>query len=902
MSQPLEVLRQFTRKVSTEGIVLLKNDQNILPLKISNVALFGRMQLHHYYSGTGSGGRVNLTDIENMIEVFSQYPKIDLNKKFIDLYTDWEIKNPFNHGDGSWKSEPWSQKEYLISKNLIIENKREEEIAIFILGRTAGEDKDNQNKSGSYKLTKIEEQMLLRIKEIYDKIIIILNTGNIIDMTFFEENDFSTILYFWHAGQDGMYGLADIITGLITPSGKLPITIPKSIKDYPKNEYDSSNKKIFYNEDIYVGYRYFETFEKDRVLYPFGYGLSYTEFSYESSDFIINNTQISFTAKIKNIGKCFGKEVLQVYLNHENSLIGKPLVELIAFSKTKYLKPQESQIINYNIDLKDFATFDDIGLLSENSFVIEKGKYNLYIGTCARTMKLVKTFIIKKNIIIEKHSYSIPSKIQFKRISNKNNSIIYEDTPDKRLEQEQVNLEKIHPNVSKLSKKDLSNIILGEGMYSKKVTPGTASAFGGITESLKEKGLKLFCCADGPSGIRMDNGSYATRIPIGTLLASTFNLSLIQELYQLVGHEMNNYQIDLLLAPGMNIQKNPLNGRNFEYFSEDPFLTGMMASATLKGLNKAGVTGVLKHFALNNQETLRTKIDVYVSERALREIYLKGFYYAIKNGAYAVMASYNKINNYYAASNKDLMTTILRDEWKFKGIVMTDWWSYLNDNNKTDTISMIDAGTDLYMVVEDAQTHKHNVIKNLNDETIISKLKLAATHIFNFNDDYKELRVKEIDFKKYQSNYLINEFDETKYEIKQEKENIIQAVNYQEERVDTYKIKQNKVEKLLEYTEEIDFLEEKIELKIEKPYNYKIISKKYLETTLSIQIKKITQFIEQNTILILLNKKVILTTLIQSQEDLYQTQVNLINGINALEIILPDRIKIESIKLEKNQI
>lgn len=281
--------------------------------------------------------------------------------------------------------------------------------------------------------------------------------------------------------------------------------------------------------------------------------------------------------------------------------------------------------------------------------------------------------------------------------------------------------------ISQLSDEDLFCIVRGEGMGSPKVTPGTAAAFGGVTDSLKSFGIPCGCCADGPSGIRMDCGTQAFSIPNGTCIACTFNEKLVQELFEMLGLELRQNKIDTILGPGMNIHRNPLNGRNFEYFSEDPYLTGKLAAAELKGMHKYGVTGTIKHFAANNQEHNRTKYNSQVSERALREIYLKGFEIAVKEGsAYFIMTTYGAINGIWTAGNHDLLTTVLRSEWGFEGIVMTDWWAKMNDEGQEasaqNLAAMIRAQNDVYMVVKDSASNSNqdNLKESLEEKKLSS--------------------------------------------------------------------------------------------------------------------------------------------------------------------------------------
>ncbi|MDY0277577.1 MAG: glycoside hydrolase family 3 N-terminal domain-containing protein, partial [Acholeplasma sp.] len=420
----------------------------------------------------------------------------------------------------------------------------------------------------------------------------------------------------------------------------------------------------------------------------------------------------------------------------------KPKVQLIAFSKTKLLKPLEHQDVKLVFAIEKMGSYDDFGYISKSSYVLEAGDYTIYYGNSARSISKALVYKNKENIVTERLEEALAPVKKFKRIKPKFKGgkyvLSYENVPLRTVdlanritsnlpEQLPLNNEKIvfddvkagkvslDQFIGSLSVIELSDLLIAEGMSSPKVTPGTAGAIGGTTDELQSKKVDILCCSDGPSGIRMDSGGLATSLPNGTLLASTFNPDIIERLYQFLGMEMNNYNVNIILGPGMNIQRHPLNGRNFEYFSEDPLLTGMMASAAIRGLNKVGVDGSLKHFAANNQETARTMANSIISERALREIYLKGFEIAVKESKAAiVMTAYNPINGIWTASNYDLTTTILRKEWGFDGVVMTDWWAQMNIDNdepsKENTMAMVRAQNDLYMVVPNVREHKHNLV------------------------------------------------------------------------------------------------------------------------------------------------------------------------------------------------
>ena len=774
-NKPLTGLRDLSRIAATEGIVLIKNEK-VLPLK-DKINVFGRIQTDYYKSGTGSGGLVNTLEKTSIIDALLENPRVMVNETLLNTYLDWQKDNPFNAGSGMWASEPWSQVEMPLTDDIIEKAKHFSEQAVIIIGRTAGEDKDNTPTKGSYYLSDSEIDMVKMVSENFKKVTIVLNVGNVIDMSFLDNYDIDACLYVWHGGEEGGRAVSDILTGIQNPSGKLPNTIAYHLEDYPSNDNFGGDDYNFYQEDIYVGYRYFETFKKEAVRYPFGFGLSYSTFEYQVKSYDLLKFQ--FEIEVKNTGPLPGKDVLMAFVSAPNGQLGKPAKVLVGFRKTARLEANESDVVTITFDKKDFASYDELGLTGfKNSYVLEKGTYTVYIGTDISNTIAHFEFSLYEDQLIEKLGEALRPIKPFKRLVAKETetglSAVYEDTPLRTYDIKQRILEN-EPNehfntctqkrdlkdfydhkvsldafISQIPMNALAELVRGEGMSSPKVTPGTASAFGGVTETLQDFGFPIICCSDGPSGIRMDSGMPATSLPNGTLLASSFNESLVEALYYLVGLEMTNYKIDILLGPGMNIHRHPLCGRNFEYFSEDPFLTGHMAKSVVLGLQSAGVTGTLKHLAANNQEKRRFDADSIISERALREIYLKGFEIAVKGAnAKAIMTSYNPINGIWAASNYDLNTTIVRKEWGFKGIIMTDWWAKMNEENtpgdKSNTRAMIKAQNDLYMVVQNAKDNSmnDNTIPSLDNKTLsVGELQRVAKNIAYFISDSLAFRNK----------------------------------------------------------------------------------------------------------------------------------------------------------------
>ncbi len=732
MSKPILSYDDFAakaREVIAEGCVLLRNEDNALPLHPgSKVAVFGRTQMNYYKSGLGSGGLVNTRYVTGIYEALQAGGDYQLDSGVREAYESWTQKNPFDIGDG-WSNHPWYQQEMPLDEQLVQEAAQRNDAAVIILGRTAGEDKDNMPGEGSWLLAAEEEQVLETVCRHFSRTVVLLNTGNIIDMTWVEKFSPSAVMYVWQGGQEGGTGVSDVLTGRVSPSGRLTDTIARRVADYPSDKEFGDEKRSVYSEDIYVGYRYFESFAADKVLYHFGEGLSYTEFEHTATAFEWDGESVTISHTVRNIGSYASKEVVQVYAELPQGRLGKPKLTLCGFGKTDVLQPGEEAQIKLSIPAKRFVSYDDSGVTGHRScYVLEAGEYRFFAGHSVCDLEQAGSFVIDEIQVTAQLEEACAPVHSFLRMCQRDGKPVYEDSPVRTVSPAQRRLERLPKEIAQtemrgfrledavsgkctmeefiaqLTDDDLCCIVRGEGMSSPRVTPGTAGAIGGISDRLAgEFGLPAVCCADGPSGIRMDCGNTAFSMPNGTLQACTWNEKLIEELYVYEGLEMRKYQVDNLLGPGMNIHRHPLNGRNFEYFSEDPLVTGLMASAQLAGMSRSGVTGTIKHFACNNQEYSRRWVDAVVSERALREIYLKGFEIAVCEGnARSVMTSYNPINGVWTASHYDLVTTVLRGEWGFDGIVMTDWWAMGNEEGEEPAITnmgvMIRAQNDLFMV------------------------------------------------------------------------------------------------------------------------------------------------------------------------------------------------------------
>ncbi len=735
----------IARQAAAEGCVLLENKNNTLPLSEGEkCAVFGRTQFEYYKSGTGSGGLVNTSYVHDLEYALNESSLV-IDEDVKNTYKDWLKEHPFDLGKG-WAQEPWCQEEMPLSDELVSNAASRCQTALIVIGRTAGEDRDNAAEKGSWYLTDAEEAMLEIVCRHFSRTVVILNVGNIIDMSFVDRYEPSSVLYIWQGGMEGGCGAVDVLTGKVPASGRLSDTIAYHIEDYPSTRNFNCEETIRYEEDIYVGYRYFETFAKDKVRYPFGYGLSYTTFDVQASldtcslPAGLANGEISMddsfqvTYDITNTGNVAGKETIQFYVQKPQGVLGKPSRELIRFTKTELLEAGEEESGILTIDFYALASYDDSGITGcAFSYVLEEGTYTIFAGTNVRDAKEIGSFTLANTVSLQELSQQLAPRRHLERMMPKANedgtfTPVIQATPvylqhykedscpqcadytgDKgySLDDVKSGVVSMDEFLAQLSDLDLCHIVKGEGMSSPKVTPGTAAAFGGLTSALTHFGIPAGCCTDGPSGLRMDCGTNAFSLPGGTLLACTFNTSLNADLFEMEGLEMRNNHIESLLGPGMNIHRCPLNGRNFEYFSEDPLLSGAIAAAQLEGMGRSGVTGTIKHFCGNNQEYHRRFVDSVISERALREIYLKGFEIAVRSGyAKSIMTTYGSVNGLWTAGNPQLNTDILRGEWGFDGIVMTDWWAEINnapgdEPSREKFAAMVLAQNDIYMVTSD---------------------------------------------------------------------------------------------------------------------------------------------------------------------------------------------------------
>ncbi len=718
------------REVGEESVVLLEND-GVLPLADGTVvSVFGRVQNDWFYVGYGSGGDVTPPYEVSLAEGLKNNG-ISINENLKVVYDDWCAQEDNKADHGWWGHWPYFHPEMPLTDNLVSEASNTSDAAVVIVGRAAGEDRENVLKQGSYYLTDAERDMLAKVTAAFAKVVLILDCGNIMDLSFLAEYRLSAVLFAWQLGQESGNVIGSILSGKVSPSGKLSDTIAKSYTDYPSSSNFGKKEYNNYAEDIYVGYRYFETFAKDRVLYPFGYGLSYTEFTMEPVSFVHEaekkdhtetgaavsdrsvqdaienensaedsaaNGRSFIKVKVTNTGKTAGKEIVQIYAVQPRGKLSKSARVLAGFQKTGLLQPGESETVTVEIADASLASFDDAGRTGNKSaFVLEAGIYSFLAGNSVDADLGCGSFEIEQTVVTEqcesvcavdfnkmfdvfaengsvKPAHASGRDLKARILENLPEEIPYTGDRGIKLADVKSGKNTLDEFVAQLNDKELSDLSHGEGgMGSELGVTGNAGAFAGITEELRAKGIPAIITADGPAGLRIKR--YTSLLPCGTAIACTWNPELVEELFEKEGEETVHYGVDVILSPGMNIHRNPLCGRNFEYYSEDPLLSGKTAAAAVRGIQKGGASACPKHFACNNQETNRNHNDSRVSERALREIYLRNFEICVKEGKpQNLMTSYNKINGVWSHYNYDLATTVLRKEWGYEGNIVTDWW------------------------------------------------------------------------------------------------------------------------------------------------------------------------------------------------------------------------------------
>ncbi|MCR2784885.1 MULTISPECIES: glycoside hydrolase family 3 protein [unclassified Microbacterium] len=702
-------LARTARQAAAEGAVLLRND-GTLPLGTdAGVAVFGRVQIDWFAVGYGSGGDVKVPYVWNLLAGLRD-AGVQVDEEVAQVYTTWTAENRPSY-EGTWGQWPHHFPEMPIDPALVTAAATRAETAVVVIGRAAGEARESVLEPGSFYLTDDERMLLDHVTTAFARTVVVLDAGNVMDLSWLGDygDRIGAVLYAWQGGMEGARAVAAVLAGEIAPSGKLTDTIAHTYSDYPSAANFGHSDFNVYAEDVFVGYRYFETFAPDRVQFPFGFGLGYAAFALTVIEATAEATTdaglVRVTVEVRNTDAAHsGKETVQAYLAAPDGRLGKPARALAAFAKTGLLAPGESERLTLEFRLADLASYDDSGVTGHRSaFVLEPGDYAVLVGTDVRSASVALTVPVAELQVVRQVAEAAAARTPFQRMTLARDDsgaavVAWEDVPLATVDRRErilsalpaeipatgdrgITLDAVAAGratldgfIAQLSAEELSLLARGDvTMHSPLGAPGNAGVLGGVAESLRAKGVPPITTTDGPSGLRLS--AYASLLPSGTALASTWNPALVRELAALHGQEMLRKGSDVLLSPGMNIHRDPLCGRNFEYFSEDPLVTGRFGAAIVQGVQSAGVSACPKHFAANNQETNRTRNDSRVSERALREIYLRGFELCVAEAQpRTIMTSYNQINGVWAHYHYDLVTAILREEWGYTGCVITDWW------------------------------------------------------------------------------------------------------------------------------------------------------------------------------------------------------------------------------------
>lgn len=719
----------LSKNAAKEGMVLLKNNGGLLPLaKGTKLALFG-MGTFDYVKGGGGSGDVTVEYEVNLYEGFQKLnDHVEICEEVADFYRAYirEIADTFY-----W---PGQKPEPALPDDLCQSARAYTDTAVISISRFCGEGWDRDLKGhpvyeeGDFYLSGAERAMVEQVKKYFPKIIVVMNVGGMVDTGWFCSDDgIQSALMAWQGGIEGGTAAAELLCGFGNPGGKLADTFAKELEDYPSTvNFHESEDYVDYTEDIYVGYRYFETLPggAERVNYPFGYGLSYTTFQWTTESLEQKDGQFTLKVAVKNTGKYAGKEVIQVYVSAPQGKLGKAKRSLVAFQKTALLEPGCSQELCITWDLAAMASYDDLGKVAKAAYVLEKGDYTFHVGNSVRnTLCCADVFSLEEDRILQQLTTKLTPKGLKKRLLADGS---YEQLPVSEAQEDENcltplpkdDLASIYPRtrsqillprdrdkrqihwfdevaegkvsleefMAQLSDEDLCYLLSGQPNLGIANTQG----FG----NLPQFGVPNAMTADGPAGVRIrpECGICTTAFPCSTQVACTWDPEIAYAVGEAGARELKENNLAIWLTPAVNIHRNPLCGRNFEYYSEDPVVSGVMAGAMVRGIQSLGVSACVKHFALNNKETNRKDSNSRVSERAAREIYLKAFEMIVKTAKpWYIMSSYNLINGTRASENKELLTDILRGEWGFDGMVSSDWHAY------SEQYKEVKAGNDVKM-------------------------------------------------------------------------------------------------------------------------------------------------------------------------------------------------------------
>lgn len=776
---------QVAYQAACEGMVLLKND-GALPFPGKKIALYGAGASMTIKGGTGSGEvneRHSVTILEGLMD---RGFEIGTHRWLSDFHTAYELAKEAHKKEkmqrlvrlkGSMMDLLFDDFQAPSGRPVTQEDVDGSgtDCCVYVVSRQAGEGGDRKAEKGDLFLTDEEAASIRFCAEKYERFVLVINSGSALDMSFAEEiPGINAIIFLCQLGQEGGHAFADVLSGAVSPSGKLTDSWAKHYADLPfSQEYSYLNGDLeneFYKEGIYVGYRFFDSFGVE-PCYPFGFGLSYTSFAMRCNgiETAADGRHVTVTATVTNTGGTYtGKEVAQLYVSAPNGKLDKEFQSLAAFAKTEPLAPGASQTLALSFDFASLASYCE----ADAAYLLEPGAYILRLGNSSRNTQIVGVLRLEREVVISWHTHVCPLHLPLEELHAQAYDFgqLPSGLPELTIRPEAFatvcytygNLpvcpddERVKTALHRLSREEMIDIVVGVGMNGKArfQLPGSV---GNTTSKFWDRGLANIALCDGPAGLRIQRRStvdqkgkvkavdipfaafadvpevvkkfalgdperetvlyqYATAFPVANALAQSWNTELLYQVGNAVYREMKEYGCTFWLAPGMNIHRNPLCGRNFEYYSEDPRLTGAMAAALTRGVQQEdGYYVTVKHFACNNQEDNRTAVSSNVGERALREIYLRGFEMAVREGgAKGLMTSYNRLNGVYTPNSHDLCTKVLRQEWGFDGVVMTDWTSTMKGRGSS--AAALRAGNDLIM--PGGPAYKREILQALQNNLI----------------------------------------------------------------------------------------------------------------------------------------------------------------------------------------
>lgn len=693
---------RLAKQAAIEGTVLLKNDGTLPLKKGSKVCLFG-VGAGEYLTGGGGSGRVfadrdvSLADglqaaaLRGDIEFFSEtvdYCQAGVKEILDKAKAEYPVAARFQEWRRAFHMPLIELPEALYQKAVAFGD-----TAIFCVSRYSSEgdsEGDRPGNKGDFYLWDEEQQLLDRLYKDFQKVVVVINSCGPVSTR--EYQDANAVLYPLYGGGLAGEALTDILLGKAYPSGHLQHTLACDMADYPSTAgFHDEMYYVNYTEDIFVGYRYFETFAPEKAAYPFGFGLGYTTFQVKTTAAKLEKNTVKLEVSVRNTGKAVGKEVVQAYLTAPQGILGKAKKVLTAFGKTKELTPGESQTLRLHFDIREFGSFDDLGKILESAFILEKGDYTVWVGNNVRDVEKALEFTLAQDIICKKcHAYMAPKDLperlcadgtyeklpQPKQIPHPiRRSRIQAQKPEKDFSIAQaLEEDRMEEFLASLTDEDLGEFLYGHPMMNASNTFGI-----GIMPRYERKDFKvmpLLPTADGPMGLRIRTGRgiSPTFFPCESVISQSWNLNLAKKVGATIALEAKECNIGIWLAPALNIHRNPMCGRNFEYYSEDPLTSGLFAASVVTGVQSQRICATIKHFCANNRENHRRLVDSRVSQRALREIYLRGFEIAIKKGKpWALMTSYNPVNGQQSSKNWEAINGVLRTDWGYDGVVMTDW-------------------------------------------------------------------------------------------------------------------------------------------------------------------------------------------------------------------------------------